>query len=170
MCGCVPAPRCSRVSGRRLAAVIPSGFPRFRPRGHGAVRVRAAGSIRAAAAPPHGGGQTCGRSRAARVRACSPGLERAAAGGQGPDFPVAHRIEDAGKQLAGRRGLGNDWHAAARGTGSDHLGETASTMSQDSRPRTGNDGGTAVAIAPDGTWLATVSLDKSARICDPSLR
>ncbi len=37
------------------------------PRGHGAVRVRAAGSIRGAAAPPGGGGQTCGRS----ISSCS---------------------------------------------------------------------------------------------------
>jgi hypothetical protein len=106
--GCVPAPRCSLESGRRLAAVIPSGFPRFPAAGAWGGPRRAAGSIRAAAAPPGGGGQTCGRSRAARVRACSPGLgERAAGGGQGPDLPVAHRVEDAGEQLAGRGGLGD---------------------------------------------------------------
>ena len=35
------------------------------------------------------------------------GLKRAAAGGQGPDFPVAQRLEDAGEQLAGRGGPGD---------------------------------------------------------------
>ena len=71
-----PAPRCSLVAGRRLAAVIPSGFPRLLAAVAWGGPRRAAGSIRGAAAPPGGGGQTCGRSRAARVRACSPGLLR----------------------------------------------------------------------------------------------
>jgi hypothetical protein len=85
--------------------------------GRGGPR-RAAGSIRAAAAPPGGGGQTCRRSRAARVRACSPGLgEDAAGGGQRPDLPVAHRVEDAGEQLAGRRDLGDVLRFAAAAVG-----------------------------------------------------
>lgn len=47
--------------------------------------------------PPPGRGQTCGRSRAARVRACSPGLQRAGEAGQRTDLPVTHGIEVAGE-------------------------------------------------------------------------
>ena len=42
--------------GRRLAAVIPSGFPRLPAAGAWGGPRRAAGSIRGAAAPPGGGG------------------------------------------------------------------------------------------------------------------
>ena len=52
------APRAVRVLGRLAAAFIPSGVPAAGCRGGmGRVRVRAAGSIRATAAPPGGGGQ-----------------------------------------------------------------------------------------------------------------
>ena len=50
------APCAGRVLGRLAAAFIPSGGARgWWPRGHGAVRVRAAGSIRQAAGPPVAG-------------------------------------------------------------------------------------------------------------------
>jgi hypothetical protein len=71
-----------------------------------------------------GGGQTCGRSRAARVRACSGGIVDSGRGvfdsgpgGQGSRLPVAQRVEDAGEQVAGRGGLGDvaRWGAAAGG-------------------------------------------------------
>ena len=52
VCGCECAPAAASCEGQRLAAVIPSGTRGCRPRGHGAFRVRAAGSIRGTAAPP----------------------------------------------------------------------------------------------------------------------
>jgi hypothetical protein len=82
LCDCVPAPRCSLVAGQAPGCGHPFGVPAVAGRGAWGGPRRAAGSIRGTAAPPGGGGQTCGRSRAARVRACSPGLLRAAAGGQ----------------------------------------------------------------------------------------
>ena len=67
-------PRVQPCLGRRLAAVIPSGFPRLPaagawggPRAGGGINQRRGRAAR-------GGGQTCRRSRAARVRACSPAL------------------------------------------------------------------------------------------------
>jgi hypothetical protein len=54
-----------------------------------------------------GRGQTRRRSRAARGRACSPGLVLCGGGVQRPYVPVAHRVEDVGEQLAGRGDLGD---------------------------------------------------------------
>jgi len=66
-CGCA-CPVCSRVRGRRAAAFIPSGCPRLR--GHGAVRVRAAGSIRPVGRPPvAGASKTSDHALPASVRA-----------------------------------------------------------------------------------------------------
>jgi hypothetical protein len=53
----------------------------YRPRGMGRSAA-GSGINQRHGRPAGGGGQTCGRSRAARVRACSSGLLRAAAGGQ----------------------------------------------------------------------------------------
>jgi hypothetical protein len=80
--GCGSAPGAA-LAGQAPGCGHPFGVARGDwPRGHGAVRVRAAGSVRGAAAPPGGGGQTCGRSRAARVRACSRGVCCRGPGGQ----------------------------------------------------------------------------------------
>ena len=85
----------------------PSGWPAARGRGAWGWSARAAGSIRRPAAA-RGGGRTRKRSRAARGRACSLCLLRGRGGvGQGPDLPVAHRVEDVGEQLAGRGDLGD---------------------------------------------------------------
>ena len=102
----VVRPTCRPLSGQASAAVIPSGVPGLPAAGAwGGFARRAAGSIRGAAAPPRGGGQTCTRSRAARVRACASCAPARA--GERPDLPVAHGVEDAGEQLAGRGGLGD---------------------------------------------------------------
>ena len=84
----------------------PSGWPAARrPRGMGLVR--AGSGINQSTAARAGRGQTWGRSRAARGRACSPCLVLCGGGGQGSDVPVAHRVEDVGEQLAGRGDLGD---------------------------------------------------------------
>ena len=76
-----------------------------RPRGMGLVR--AGSGINQEDGRRARWGQTWGRSRAARGRACSPGLLLCGARGQRPDVPVAHRVEDVGEQLAGRGDLGD---------------------------------------------------------------
>jgi hypothetical protein len=69
----------------------------------------------------------------------SPGLgERAAGGGQGPGLPVAHRVEDASEQLAGRGGLGDvlSLLAAAGGRAVPELaGRAAAGFPRRFRPR-----------------------------------
>src|SRR5271169_4059360 len=85
----------------------PSGWPAARGRGAWGWSARAAGSIRSTATPPGAGARHGGRSRTARGRACSPCLPLRGTGGQGSDVPVAHRVEDAGEQLAGRGDLGD---------------------------------------------------------------
>ena len=75
------------------------------PRGHGAVRVRAAGSIRQAAGPP-----VAGASKTSDHALPASGPAHAAfraAGGQGADLAVAHRVEDPGEQLARGGDLGD---------------------------------------------------------------
>jgi len=69
--------------------------------------VRAGSGINQSGGRRAGRGQTQKRSRAARGRACSPGLVLCGGGVQCPDVLVAHRVEDVGEQLAGRGDLGD---------------------------------------------------------------
>jgi hypothetical protein len=99
-------PRCSLVAGQAPGCGHPFGVPAVTGRGGMGRSAAGSGINQRRGRAARGGGQTCGRSRAARVRACSPGLLCVAAG-QGPDLPVAQRVEDAGELLAGRDGLGD---------------------------------------------------------------
>ena len=60
ICGYVRPHGAASWQGRRLAAVIPSGFPRLPAAGAWGGPRRAAGSIRGAAAPPGAGARPAG--------------------------------------------------------------------------------------------------------------
>jgi hypothetical protein len=71
---CGGAPGAVSLAGRPPAAVIPSGVPRCLAAGAWGVRRAGSGINQRRGRAARGGGQTCTRSRAARVRACSRGV------------------------------------------------------------------------------------------------
>ena len=85
--------------GRNLGC----GHPFAPQRGHGAVRVQHAGSIKTATAPRCRGSYNCTTARVLRPR-CS---RRHLSVGQGADVSVAQPVIDEGEQLAGRGDLGD---------------------------------------------------------------